>query len=107
MICFPTAESRSINPFTKTGGIREKSVACSLTENSICGTRSRLKKEIYMPKKAILVTGGSGLVGAYAVGMLLERGEREPRPTTILRLAGALRISVAALLFQGLADARA
>ncbi len=29
-----------------------------------------------MPKKAILVTGGSGLVGAYAVGMLLERGER-------------------------------
>jgi UDP-glucose 4-epimerase len=27
-------------------------------------------------KKAILVTGGTGLVGAYAVGMLLERGER-------------------------------
>jgi UDP-glucose 4-epimerase len=26
--------------------------------------------------KGILVTGGSGLVGAYAVGMLLERGER-------------------------------
>jgi nucleoside-diphosphate-sugar epimerase len=29
-----------------------------------------------MGKKGILVTGGSGLVGAYAVGMLLERGER-------------------------------
>src|SRR3954471_11024970 len=29
-----------------------------------------------MAKKGILVTGGSGLVGAYAVGMLLERGER-------------------------------
>jgi UDP-glucose 4-epimerase len=29
-----------------------------------------------MAKKAILVTGGSGLVGAYAVAMLLERGER-------------------------------
>jgi UDP-glucose 4-epimerase len=27
-------------------------------------------------KKGILVTGGTGLVGAYAVGMLLERGER-------------------------------
>ena len=26
--------------------------------------------------KGVLVTGGSGLVGAYAVGMLLERGER-------------------------------
>jgi UDP-glucose 4-epimerase len=26
--------------------------------------------------KGILITGGSGLVGAYAVGMLLERGER-------------------------------
>ncbi|MPZ77651.1 MAG: NAD-dependent epimerase/dehydratase family protein [Deltaproteobacteria bacterium] len=29
-----------------------------------------------MANKGILVTGGSGLVGAYAVGMLLERGER-------------------------------
>jgi len=29
-----------------------------------------------MAKKGILITGGSGLVGAYAVGMLLERGER-------------------------------
>lgn len=29
-----------------------------------------------MAKKGILVTGGSGLVGAYAVGMLLSRGER-------------------------------
>jgi UDP-glucose 4-epimerase len=29
-----------------------------------------------MAKKRILVTGGSGLVGAYAVQMLLERGER-------------------------------
>jgi UDP-glucose 4-epimerase len=29
-----------------------------------------------MPDKGILVTGGTGLVGAYAVGMLLERGER-------------------------------
>jgi UDP-glucose 4-epimerase len=29
-----------------------------------------------MASKGILVTGGSGLVGAYAVGMLLERGER-------------------------------
>lgn len=29
-----------------------------------------------MSKKGILVTGGSGLVGAYAVRMLLERGER-------------------------------
>ena len=29
-----------------------------------------------MAKKGILVTGGTGLVGAYAVGMLLERGER-------------------------------
>ena len=27
-------------------------------------------------KKGILVTGGTGLVGAYAVGMLLERGQR-------------------------------
>jgi UDP-glucose 4-epimerase len=27
-------------------------------------------------KKGILVTGGTGLVGAYSVGMLLERGER-------------------------------
>ena len=29
-----------------------------------------------MAKKGILITGGSGLVGAYAVNMLLERGER-------------------------------
>src|SRR5918996_2025599 len=29
-----------------------------------------------MAKKGILITGGSGLVGAYAVAMLLERGER-------------------------------
>ncbi|HEX5019185.1 MAG TPA: NAD(P)-dependent oxidoreductase [Candidatus Binatia bacterium] len=29
-----------------------------------------------MSKKGILVTGGTGLVGAYAVGMLLDRGER-------------------------------
>jgi UDP-glucose 4-epimerase len=29
-----------------------------------------------MAKKGILVTGGTGLVGAYAVGMLLERDER-------------------------------
>jgi len=29
-----------------------------------------------MAKRGILVTGGSGLVGAYAVAMLLERGER-------------------------------
>jgi UDP-glucose 4-epimerase len=29
-----------------------------------------------MAAKGILVTGGTGLVGAYAVGMLLERGER-------------------------------
>ncbi len=29
-----------------------------------------------MAKKGVLVTGGTGLVGAYAVGMLLERGER-------------------------------
>ncbi|HEV8719059.1 MAG TPA: NAD(P)-dependent oxidoreductase [Candidatus Binatia bacterium] len=29
-----------------------------------------------MANKGILVTGGSGLVGAYAVAMLLERGER-------------------------------
>ena len=29
-----------------------------------------------MAKKGILITGGSGLVGAYAVGMLLDRGER-------------------------------
>jgi UDP-glucose 4-epimerase len=29
-----------------------------------------------MAKKGILITGGTGLVGAYAVGMLLERGER-------------------------------
>ena len=29
-----------------------------------------------MVQKGILVTGGTGLVGAYAVGMLLERGER-------------------------------
>ncbi|MBI2232255.1 MAG: hypothetical protein HYU46_24565 [Deltaproteobacteria bacterium] len=29
-----------------------------------------------MAKKGILVTGGTGLVGAYALGMLLERGER-------------------------------
>ncbi len=31
---------------------------------------------VVMPKKGILITGGSGLVGAYAVAMLLERGER-------------------------------
>jgi UDP-glucose 4-epimerase len=29
-----------------------------------------------MANKGILVTGGTGLVGAYAVGMLLDRGER-------------------------------
>lgn len=29
-----------------------------------------------MARKGILVTGGSGLVGAYVVGMLLEKGER-------------------------------
>ena len=29
-----------------------------------------------MAQKGILVTGGTGLVGAYSVGMLLERGER-------------------------------
>lgn len=29
-----------------------------------------------MAAKGILITGGTGLVGAYAVGMLLERGER-------------------------------
>ena len=29
-----------------------------------------------MSKKGILITGGSGLVGAYAAAMLLERGER-------------------------------
>ena len=29
-----------------------------------------------MAQKSILVTGGTGLVGAYVVGMLLERGER-------------------------------
>jgi UDP-glucose 4-epimerase len=29
-----------------------------------------------MEKKGILITGGTGLVGAYAVGMLMERGER-------------------------------
>ena len=29
-----------------------------------------------MAKKGILITGGSGLVGAYATGMLLDRGER-------------------------------
>ena len=29
-----------------------------------------------MAQKGILVTGGTGLVGAYAVGMLLARGER-------------------------------
>ncbi|HZA56047.1 MAG TPA: NAD(P)-dependent oxidoreductase [Candidatus Udaeobacter sp.] len=29
-----------------------------------------------MAKRGILITGGCGLVGAYAVGMLLERGER-------------------------------
>jgi UDP-glucose 4-epimerase len=29
-----------------------------------------------MENKGILITGGTGLVGAYAVGMLMERGER-------------------------------
>jgi UDP-glucose 4-epimerase len=29
-----------------------------------------------MAKKGILITGGTGLVGAYAVGMLLDKGER-------------------------------
>jgi UDP-glucose 4-epimerase len=29
-----------------------------------------------MAKKGILITGGTGLVGAYATGMLLDRGER-------------------------------
>ena len=29
-----------------------------------------------MANNGILITGGSGLVGAYAVNMLLERGER-------------------------------
>jgi UDP-glucose 4-epimerase len=29
-----------------------------------------------MAKRAVLITGGTGLVGAYAAGMLLEKGER-------------------------------
>jgi UDP-glucose 4-epimerase len=50
-----------------------------------------------MGKKGILVTGGSGLVGAYAVGMLLERGERPVIFDVALneRLLGAVGVDTA------------
>ena len=52
-----------------------------------------------MTKKGILVTGGSGLVGAYAVQMLLERGERPVIFDVALneRLLGAVGLDVAKL----------
>lgn len=50
-----------------------------------------------MAKKGILVTGGSGLVGAYAVGMLLERGERPVVFDVAIneRLLGAVGVDLA------------
>ena len=50
-----------------------------------------------MAKKGILVTGGTGLVGAYAVGMLLERGERPVVFDVALneRLLGAVGVDAA------------
>jgi len=52
-----------------------------------------------MAKKRILVTGGSGLVGAYAVQMLLERGERPVIFDVALneRLLGAVGLDPAKL----------
>jgi len=52
-----------------------------------------------MAKKGILVTGGSGLVGAYAVQMLLERGERPVIFDVALneRLLGAIGLDPAKL----------
>ena len=52
-----------------------------------------------MAKKGILVTGGSGLVGAYAVQMLLERGERPVIFDVALneRLLGAVGLDPAKL----------
>jgi len=52
-----------------------------------------------MAKKGILVTGGSGLVGAYAVQMLLERGERPVIFDVVLneRLLGAVGLDPAKL----------
>jgi UDP-glucose 4-epimerase len=52
-----------------------------------------------MAKKGILVTGGSGLVGAYAVQMLLERGERPVIFDVALneRLLGAVGLDLAKL----------
>lgn len=52
-----------------------------------------------MAKKGILVTGGSGLVGAYAVQMLLERGERPVIFDVALneRLLGAVGLDTAKL----------
>jgi UDP-glucose 4-epimerase len=49
-----------------------------------------------MAKKGILVTGGTGLVGAYAVGMLLDRGERPIVFDIALneRLLSAVRVDV-------------
>ncbi|HXK27615.1 MAG TPA: hypothetical protein VJ646_05100 [Candidatus Binatia bacterium] len=43
-----------------------------MTEGPFCYTQGAAGEQ--MAKKGILVTGGTGLVGAYAVGMLLERG---------------------------------
>ncbi len=50
-----------------------------------------------MAKRGILVTGGSGLVGAYAVGMLLERGERPVVFDVAIneRLLGAVGVDLA------------
>jgi len=50
-----------------------------------------------MANKGILVTGGTGLVGAYAVGMLLERGERPVVFDVALneRLLGAVGVDAA------------
>jgi UDP-glucose 4-epimerase len=49
-----------------------------------------------MAKKGILITGGTGLVGAYAVGMLLERGERPVIFDVVLneRLLSAVGVDV-------------
>jgi UDP-glucose 4-epimerase len=50
-----------------------------------------------MANNGILVTGGTGLVGAYAVGMLLERGERPVVFDVALneRLLGAVGVDAA------------
>ena len=61
-----------------------------------------------MANKGILITGGSGLVGAYAVNMLLGRGERPVVFDVALneRLLGAVGVdtSKVALIRGDMAD---